>query len=139
MLEVLGSIIGILTAGVTAIGAIALLVGAVGVGTVMTIAVAERAAEIGLLRALGARRTTILQTFLLESALLGSAGGLAGLALALGTIGLLKVVAPALPLQIAWAYVGAGLSLSLAIGLLAGLLPAARAARLDPIESLRAE
>lgn len=139
MLEVLGSIIGILTAGVAAIGAISLLVGAVGVGTVMTIAVSERRAEIGLLRALGARRATIRHSFLLEAAALGSAGGLAGLTLALGVIGLLKLALPALPLQIAWPYVGAALGLALATGLFAGLLPAARAARLDPIEALRAE
>ena len=139
MLEVLGSIIGILTAGVAAIGGISLLVGAVGVGTIMTIAVTERTAEIGLLRAIGARRRDVLGTFLAEAALLGAIGGLAGVALAALAIGALGLVFPALPLRIAWPYAGAALGLSVAIGLIAGLLPAARAAGLDPIAALRTE
>lgn len=139
MLEVLGSIIGILTAGVAAIGAISLLVGAVGVGTIMTIAVTERTAEIGLLRAIGARRRDVLGTFLAEAALLGAAGGLAGIALATLAIGVLSLAFPALPLRIAWPYAGAALGLSVGIGIVAGLLPAARAAGLDPIAALRAE
>ena len=139
MLEVLGSIIDILTAGVAAIGAISLLVGAVGVGTIMTIAVTERTAEIGLLRAIGARRRDVLRTFLTEAALLGAIGGLAGVALAALAIGVLGLVFPALPLQIAWPYAGSALGLSVAIGIVAGLLPAARAASLDPIAALRAE
>jgi putative ABC transport system permease protein len=139
MLEVLGSIIGILTAGVAAIGGISLLVGAVGVGTIMTIAVTERTAEIGLLRAIGARRRDVLGTFLAEAALLGAIGGLAGVTLAALAIGALGLVFPALPLRIAWPYAGAALGLSVAIGLIAGLLPAARAAGLDPIAALRTE
>jgi putative ABC transport system permease protein len=139
MLEVLGSIIDILTAGVAAIGAISLLVGAVGVGTIMTIAVTERTAEIGLLRALGARRRDVLGTFLAEAALLGAIGGLSGVALAALAIGVLSLAFPALPLRIAWPYAGAALGLSIAIGIIAGLLPAARAAGLDPIAALRAE
>jgi putative ABC transport system permease protein len=139
MLEVLGSIIGILTAGVAAIGAISLLVGAVGVGTIMTITVTERTAEIGLLRALGARRRDVLGTFLAEAGLLGAIGGLAGVAFAAIAIGLLSLAFPALPLRIAWPYAGAALGLSVAIGIIAGLLPAAHAAGLDPIAALRAE
>ena len=139
MLEVLGSIIGILTAGVAAIGAISLLVGAVGVGTIMTIAVAERTGEIGLLRAVGARRRDVLGSFLAEAALLGAVGGLAGVALAALVVGALSLAFPALPLSIAWPYAGAALGLSVAIGIVAGLLPAARAADLDPLTALRAE
>jgi len=139
MQDVLGSIIGILTAGVAAIGAISLLVGAVGVGTVMTIAVTERTAEIGLLRALGAARANILRGFLLEAALLGCVGGLAGLALAGAVVGLLSLLAPSVPLAIAWGYTLAALGLSVVIGLGAGILPAARAAALDPVVALRAE
>lgn len=139
MLEVLGSIIGILTAGVAAIGAISLLVGAVGVGTIMTIAVTERTAEIGLLRALGARRRDVLGSFLTEAAVLGAIGGVLGVALATGVIGLLSLGLPALPLQVAWHFAAAALGLSVAISLIAGILPAARAAGLDPIAALRAE
>lgn len=139
MLRVLGSILGVLTAGVAALGGISLVVGAVGIATIMTIAVTERTAEIGLLRALGARRTDILGCFLTEAALLSATGGLAGVAVALLGIGLLRGVAPALPLEVSWPYAAAALALSVMIGIVAGLTPAMRAARLDPIESLRAE
>lgn len=139
MQEVLGSIIGILTAGVAAIGAISLLVGAVGVGTLMTIAVTERTGEIGLLRALGARRADILGGFLIEAALLGCVGGAAGLLLAGSAVALLWVAAPMVPLAIAWPYAGGAFALSILIGLLAGILPAARAAGLDPVVALREE
>jgi putative ABC transport system permease protein len=139
MLDVLGSILGVLTAGVAALGGISLLVGAIGIATIMTIALAERTAEIGLLRALGARRRDILRCFLLEAAVLGGVGGAAGLVLALTVIVSLILLAPKLPLAVAWPYAGAAVGLSVLIGLLAGLLPAARAAGLDPITALRAE
>lgn len=139
MLDVLGSILGVLTAGVAALGGISLLVGAIGIATIMTIALAERTAEIGLLRALGARRRDILRCFLLEASVLGGVGGAAGLTLALLVIVTLSVLAPKLPLAVAWPYAGAAVGLSVIIGLLAGLLPAARAAGLDPITALRAE
>ncbi len=139
MLEVLGSVIGILTAGVAAIGAISLLVGAVGVGTIMTIAVTERTEEIGLLRAVGARRRDVLGSFLAEAAVLGAVGGLAGIALASLLVGILAFAVPMLPLRIAWPFAGLALGFSIFIGILAGLLPAARAAGLDPLAALRAE
>jgi putative ABC transport system permease protein len=81
----------------------------------------------------------VLGTFLAEAALLGAIGGLAGVTLAALAIGALGLVFPALPLRIAWPYAGAALGLSVAIGLIAGLLPAARAAGLDPIAALRTE
>lgn len=139
MLEVMGTILGVLTAGVAALGAISLLVGAVGIATIMTIALTERTSEIGLLRALGARHADILNCFLTEAALLGALGGLSGVTLAAGIVGLARLLAPTVPLAIAWPYAAAALALSSVIGLVAGLAPAARAARLDPIEALRAE
>ncbi|MGR8921042.1 MAG: ABC transporter permease [Gammaproteobacteria bacterium] len=139
MLEVLGDILDLLTAGVAAIGAISLVVGAVGIATIMTIAVSERTAEIGLLRAVGAERGSVLALFLLEATLLGGAGGVAGVAAAVGLTELARLLVPGLPLALVWRYVALALAVSLAIGLSAGLLPALRAAALDPVEALRAE
>ena len=139
MLEVLGDIIDILTAGVAAIGAISLVVGAFGIATIMTIAVSERTGEVGLLRALGAPRHDIMTLFLLEAALLGGAGGVLGIVVAVLLIAAVHTLLPALPLAIVWPYAGVALGVSIAIGLAAGLLPARHAARLDPVEALRAE
>ena len=139
MLEVLDSIMNILTLGVAAIGSISLLVGAVGIITIMTITVTERTAEIGLLRALGARRRNILLLFLGEAVLLGGVGGIAGTGLALGIILLLQILVTGLPLEIAWNYVTTALLFSLVIGILSGIAPAIRAAALQPLEALRAE
>jgi putative ABC transport system permease protein len=81
----------------------------------------------------------ILLLFLAEAAALAFLGGSLGLAVGLGTAGLLDLLVPALPIDTAWAYVAAAELIAVAIGLLAGVLPALRAARLDPVEALRAE
>ncbi len=139
MLDVLGSVLNILTMAVGALGGISLLVGAVGILTIMTIAVNERTAEIGLMRALGAGRRQILALFICEAIVLAGLGGLAGLVMGAGGAWLLGALVPALPTHTSWIYVlCAELSAAL-IGLLAGVLPARHAARLDPIEALRAE
>ncbi|ROR34603.1 ABC transporter permease [Inmirania thermothiophila] len=139
MLEVLGSVLEVLQLAVAALGAISLLVGGVGILTIMTIGVAERTAEVGLLRALGARRGQILALFLGEAAavaLAGAAAGIAGgLLLALSAARLL----PGLPVHVPWGYLAAAAATALAIGLAAGVWPARRAARLDPVEALRGE
>ena len=139
MLAALGRIIDILTLAVAGLGGISLLVGAVGIFTIMTIAVNERTSEIGLLRALGATRPQVLALFLGEATLLSALGGLAGLAGGAGAAGLLGLAIPALPVTIAWRYVLMAEAIAIAIGLVAGVLPARRAARLDPVEALRAE
>jgi len=139
MLEVLGSILNILTMAVAALGGISLLVGGVGILTIMTIAVNERRSEIGLLRALGAGRRQILSLFIGEAVVLASLGGLAGLAIGAGGAWLLGALVPALPTHTSWRYVLLAEVLAALIGLLAGVLPARHAARLDPIEALRAE
>ena len=139
MLDVLGSVLNILTMAVGALGGISLLVGAVGILTIMTIAVNERTAEIGLLRALGAGRYQILALFMGEAVALAALGGAAGLIMGAGGAWLLGALVPALPTHTPWIYVVfAELSAAL-IGLLAGVLPARHAARLDPVEALRAE
>jgi putative ABC transport system permease protein len=139
MLEVLGNVLNILTLAVGALGGISLVVGGVGILTIMTIAVRERTAEIGLLRALGARRGQILWLFVGEAVVLATIGGSAGLLLGLGGAWLVGSFVPALPMYVPWLYVGLALAVAAAIGLLAGVAPARRAARLDPVEALRAE
>jgi putative ABC transport system permease protein len=139
MLDVLGSVLNILTLAVGALGGISLLVGGVGILTIMTISITERRAEIGLLRAIGAGKGQILSLFMGEAVVLSSIGGLAGLMIGTGGAWLLGMIVPALPTHTPWLYVVLAEILAALIGLLAGVLPAYRAANLDPIEALRAE
>jgi len=139
MLEVLNRVLGIVTLAVGGIGAISLLVGAIGILTMMWISVGERTAEIGLARAIGASRAQVVRLFLVEAALLSLAGGAIGVLAGVGVGWLLRLAVPALPLRTAPEFVAAALAVSLAVGLSAGVLPARRAAALDPVEALRAE
>lgn len=139
MLDVLGSVLDVLTFAVGAIGGISLLVGAIGIVTIMTIAVNERINEIGLLRALGARRSQVLRLFLGEAVVLAAIGGLSGLLLGIGLAQLLHLALPALPVHTSVFYMLLAEGVAVFIGLLAGVLPARRAARLDPVEALRME
>ena len=139
MLEVFGTVLDAITFAVAAIGAISLVVGGVGILTILTIAVAERTGEIGLLRAIGATRRSILLLFLGEAALLAAIGGAAGLALGWGFAGALKLVLPALPVHVSWHYALLAEAVAVSVGLAAGVLPARRAALLDPLEALRSE
>jgi putative ABC transport system permease protein len=139
MLDVLGSVLNVLTFAVGAIGGISLLVGAIGIVTIMTIAVNERINEIGLLRALGARQAQVLGLFLGEAIVLAALGGVSGLILGIGLAQLLHLALPALPVHTSMLYVVLAEVIAVLIGLLAGVLPARRAARLDPVEALRAE
>lgn len=139
MLETLGSVLQILTLAVGALGGISLLVGGVGIVTIMTIAVTERTAEVGLLRALGAGRRQILALFIGEAVLLASLGGAAGLCIGSGGAWLLHAAIPALPVHTPWDYVLLAELTAATIGLTAGVVPAWRAAQLDPLEALRSE
>jgi putative ABC transport system permease protein len=139
MLDTLGSVLGVLTFAVAALGSISLLVGAVGIFTIMTIAVRERTAEVGLLRALGAGRDQVLALFLAEAVVLSLLGGLAGLAAGVGLAWLLGEIVPQLPVSFSTPFMGFALGLAVVIGLVAGILPATSAARLDPVEALRTE
>jgi len=139
MLRTLSKILNVLTMAVGALGGISLLVGAVGIVTIQTIAVAERTHEIGLLKALGARERTILGLFLSEAVALAALGGVLGLMLGIGIAELAHLVFPALPVQTPLSFVLLAEGVAVVIGLLAGVLPARNAARLDPVEALRAE
>ena len=139
MLDVLGSVLNVLTFAVAAIGGISLLVGAIGIVTIMTIAVNERTREIGLLRALGASRGQILGLFLGEAMILAAIGGFSGLAFGLGLARLLNLLLPALPVHTPWLYALLAEISAVLIGLAAGVLPARRAARLDPVTALHTE
>jgi putative ABC transport system permease protein len=139
MLRTLGNILDVLTMAVGALGSISLLVGGVGIVTIMTIAVAERTGEVGLMLAIGAQRRTILGLFLGEAVVLAVLGGVFGLALGFGLAQLIHAAVPALPVHTPIEFAVLAVALSAVIGLAAGVLPARRAALLDPVESLRAE
>ena len=139
MLSTLSNILDILTMAVAALGSISLLVGAVGIVTIMTIAVAERTHEIGLLLALGSRRGTVLRLFLGEAVVLAVLGSLLGVAVGFGLAQAIRLAIPALPVSTPLLYVLLAVGSSALIGLVAGVLPARRAARLDPVEALRSE
>jgi putative ABC transport system permease protein len=136
VLDTFDRVLRALTFGVAGIAGISLVVAGVLVMNVMLVAVAERASEVGLLKALGAQPVEILRLFLVEAAMLSLAGGLAGLAAGhLGAAGIRRLY-PALPaVPPGWA-VAAALGVALATGLLFGVLPARRAARLDPVTAL---
>lgn len=139
MLETFGTILDAITFAVAAIGGISLLVGGIGILTILTIAVSERTAEIGLLRAIGATRQRILLIFLGEAAVLAGLGGTVGLGLGWALALVLKLALPALPLETPWSYALAAELMAVSVGLAAGVLPARRAALLDPLEALRSE
>ena len=139
MLMTLDKIIRVMTTVVAAIAAISLLVGAVGITTMMWISVNERTEEIGLQKAIGATPRQILTLFLGEAALLSTLGGAIGVIIGLGIASLIGWLVPALPVFIPYFYVALSLIVSLVAGLASGVLPARRAARLDPLEALRAE
>jgi putative ABC transport system permease protein len=139
MLDVLGSIVDVLTLGVAALGGISLLVGGVGIFTIMTIAVRERTQEIGLLRAIGARRSAIARLFIGEAMLLSAIGGIGGLALGMSIVVVTQWALPSMPATISPLYVALSLAIAVIIGLVAGVLPARSAAQLEPLDALRAE
>jgi putative ABC transport system permease protein len=130
------AMIGLIAIAISSLG---LLVGGIGVMNIMLVSVTERTKEIGIRKAIGARRKDIVRQFLFEAMALTFLGGALGVLIAIGVSQLIMLLVPALPATIpAWAVI-TGLSVSVGVGLIFGVWPARKASRLDPIECLRYE
>jgi putative ABC transport system permease protein len=139
IIEQFDKITGLIGLVAIAISALGLLVGGIGVMNIMLVSVTERTREIGVRKALGARRQDIIGQFLAEAVALTGVGGVLGIAIAVLISLLLGALVPALPSSIpTWAIV-TGLTVSMGVGLFFGTWPAVKASRLDPVEALRYE
>jgi putative ABC transport system permease protein len=129
-------ILALLTAALAGIAAISLSVAGIGIMNVMIVSVSERTREIGLLKAVGVTAPQVLLAFLVEAALLSSAGGLVGVAVGVGGTRLVQALYPSFPMEPPpWA-VPAAVVVSMSVGVIFGALPARRASRLDPVAAL---
>ena len=137
-LQVWDQITGATFLALVVISSVALMVGGIGVMAIMMISVTERTREIGVRKALGARRQEILVQFLSEAAVLTCVGGVLGILCGSG-IGVAISFATGFPISLPWWSFAIGLGFSAAVGIFFGMVPAVRASRLDPIEALRHE
>ncbi len=137
LLRTFSAVIDALTAGLAGIAAISLAVAGIGIMNVMLVSVSERTGEVGLLKALGARRRQILEVFLVEAAMLSTAGAAVGVLLGVTIIILAAGIWPFIPLHPSPGWIALVIALALVAGVSFGLMPARRAARLDAAEALR--
>jgi putative ABC transport system permease protein len=137
MLKTFGAVIDALTAGLAGIAAISLAVAGIGIMNVMLVSVSERTSEVGLLKALGARRRQILEVFLVEAAMLSTAGAVVGVIAGVIIILIAAAIWPFIPLQVSPGWIALVITLALVAGVSFGLMPARRAARLDAADALR--
>jgi putative ABC transport system permease protein len=136
VISTFGRILAILTAVLVGIAAISLAVAGIGIMNVMLVSVSERTREVGLLKALGASRGQVLVAFLVEAAMLSTAGGVVGLAAAFAANRALMALYPSFPVQPPRWAVALAILVSIAVGCAFGALPARRASRLDPVAAL---
>ena len=132
------NIVGLLTLMVGAIAAISLIVGGIGIANIMLVSVVERTREIGVRKALGATKAAILNQFLTEAILVSGLGGVVGIALGVA-IAYSSATIFQFPFLVSLWAVFAGFGLSMVVGLVAGVIPAQSAAKLDPIQALRSD
>jgi putative ABC transport system permease protein len=141
ILAIVGTITGVMTMFLASIAGVSLVVGGIGVMNIMLVSVKDRTREIGIRRAVGAKRRDILMQFLIESATLSLSGGMVGLAIGWGVAALITALGRDFGISavISPDIVVLAFSVAVAVGLFSGIYPATRAARLDPIEALRYE
>jgi len=137
MLKTFSAVINALTAGLAGIAAISLAVAGIGIMNVMLVSVSERTSEVGLLKALGARRRQILDVFLVEAVMLSTGGAVVGVIVGVIVILIAAGIWPFIPLQLSPGWITLVMALAVIAGVSFGLMPARRAARLDAAEALR--
>jgi putative ABC transport system permease protein len=138
ILKTFTTILSLFTVMVVAIAGISLIVGGIGIANIMLVSVVERTKEIGIRKALGATEAAILQQFLIEATLISTIGGGIGIVTGIGIAAIASFLFK-FPFIISTGAIVVGFGLSSAVGLLAGVIPARNAARLDPIAALRSE
>jgi len=138
IINTFSNVVGLFTVLVSAIAGISLIVGGIGIANIMLVSVVERTREIGIRKAVGATNSAILNQFLTEAILVSLAGGAIGVAIGIG-LAFTGSTLFKFPFVISVWAIGAGIGLALVVGLIAGVIPARNAAKLDPITALRSE